>query len=112
MSSGQPCRADRERLALKVPTGDFNPFEQSMNLLNALFGTSIGKKVIMAVSGVVLIGFVIGHLVDNLQIFDLKAQKKNINFKKFFDIPLTFEEEIANRIQMERVFASQNVKQS
>ena len=50
--------------------------------------------------------------IDNLQIFDLKAQKKNINFKKFFDIPLTFEEEIANRIQMERVFASQNVKQS
>jgi succinate dehydrogenase / fumarate reductase cytochrome b subunit len=40
-----------------------------MNLLNALFGTSIGKKVIMAVSGVVLIGFVIGHLVGNLQIF-------------------------------------------
>lgn len=40
-----------------------------MNLLSALFGTSIGKKVIMAVTGVVLIGFVIGHLVGNLQIF-------------------------------------------
>lgn len=40
-----------------------------MNILHALFKTSIGKKVIMAVTGVVLVGFVIGHLVGNLQIF-------------------------------------------
>lgn len=40
-----------------------------MNILNALFGTSIGKKVIMAVTGIILVGFIIGHLVGNLQIF-------------------------------------------
>lgn len=40
-----------------------------MNILQALFKTSIGKKIVMAVTGLVLIGFVIGHLVGNLQIF-------------------------------------------
>lgn len=40
-----------------------------MNILNALFKTSLGKKVIMAITGLVLVGFVIGHLVGNLQIF-------------------------------------------
>ena len=32
-------------------------------------GSSIGKKVVMAVSGLVLFGFVIGHMVGNLQIY-------------------------------------------
>ncbi len=50
--------------------------------------------------------------IDNLHIFDLKAQKKNINYKKFFDIPLTFEETIANKIQMERQFASHSLNQT
>jgi succinate dehydrogenase / fumarate reductase cytochrome b subunit len=40
-----------------------------MNILNALFKTSLGKKVIMAITGLVLVGFVIGHLVGNLQVF-------------------------------------------
>ncbi len=40
-----------------------------MNILKALFKSSIGKKVIMAVTGFILFGFVIGHLVGNLQIF-------------------------------------------
>lgn len=34
-----------------------------------LFSSSIGRKILMAVTGVVLIGFVIGHLIGNLQIF-------------------------------------------
>jgi succinate dehydrogenase / fumarate reductase cytochrome b subunit len=33
------------------------------------FSTSTGKKFLMAVSGLVLIGFVLGHLLGNLQIF-------------------------------------------
>ena len=33
------------------------------------YQTTIGKKVIMAISGLVLIGFVLGHLAGNLQIF-------------------------------------------
>lgn len=40
-----------------------------MNLVGSLFRTSIGKKFLMAVTGVVLIIFVTGHLVGNLQIF-------------------------------------------
>lgn len=40
-----------------------------MNLVGSLFGSSIGRKILMAVTGLVLIGFVIGHLVGNLQVF-------------------------------------------
>jgi succinate dehydrogenase / fumarate reductase cytochrome b subunit len=34
-----------------------------------LFCSSIGRKILMAVTGVVLIGFVTGHLIGNLQVF-------------------------------------------
>ncbi|HKB90847.1 MAG TPA: succinate dehydrogenase cytochrome b subunit [Opitutaceae bacterium] len=40
-----------------------------MKLLTALFSSSIGRKILMAVTGVILTGFIIGHLVGNLQIF-------------------------------------------
>ena len=33
------------------------------------FGSSIGKKVVMAATGLVLYGFVIGHMLGNLQIY-------------------------------------------
>jgi succinate dehydrogenase / fumarate reductase cytochrome b subunit len=33
------------------------------------FGSSIGKKVVMAVTGLVLLGFVVGHMIGNLQIY-------------------------------------------
>jgi len=39
------------------------------NRLMALWRTVIGKKIVMAVTGLVLIGFVIGHVVGNLKIF-------------------------------------------
>src|ERR1700723_1184649 len=35
----------------------------------ALWNTMIGKKVVMAVTGVVLFGFVIAHMLGNLKIF-------------------------------------------
>src|SRR5919109_3395585 len=35
----------------------------------AFYGNSIGKKVVMAITGVILFGFVIGHLLGNLQVF-------------------------------------------
>jgi succinate dehydrogenase / fumarate reductase cytochrome b subunit len=41
---------------------------ESLTLSNS-FSTSVGKKILMAVSGMVLVGFVIAHLVGNLQIF-------------------------------------------
>ena len=34
-----------------------------------LFDTSVGKKAALAVSGVILFGFVIGHMLGNLQVF-------------------------------------------
>ncbi|MDD2765466.1 MAG: succinate dehydrogenase cytochrome b subunit [Opitutaceae bacterium] len=40
-----------------------------MNLVANLFRASIGKKFLMAVTGAVLLAFVTGHLVGNLQIF-------------------------------------------
>lgn len=47
-----------------------------MNLLGSLFHTSIGKKILMAFTGLVLFGFVTGHLIGNLQIF-LAPEKIN-----------------------------------
>jgi succinate dehydrogenase / fumarate reductase cytochrome b subunit len=40
---------------------------QSLN--RATFGSSIGKKLIVAVTGILLIGFLLGHLLGNLQVF-------------------------------------------
>lgn len=34
-----------------------------------LFRSTIGRKLLMAVTGLILIGFVVGHLVGNLQVF-------------------------------------------
>jgi len=39
----------------------------------ALWSTMVGKKVAMAVTGIVLVGFVIAHMLGNLKIF-LSAQ--------------------------------------
>ena len=47
-----------------------------MNILQILFKTSLGKKYVMAVTGLILVGFIIGHLVGNLQIF-LEPDKIN-----------------------------------
>ena len=40
-----------------------------MNPLSRFFCSSIGRKLIVAVTGLVLFGFVVGHLIGNLQIF-------------------------------------------
>jgi|SRR5665213_1422697 len=41
-----------------------------MSLADNLFRSTIGRKFLMAVTGIVLIVFVIGHLIGNLQIFE------------------------------------------
>jgi len=48
--------------------------------------TTIGKKVLMAVSGVVLFGFLIGHMAGNLQVF-LGHQAYNEYAKFLHDTP-------------------------
>ncbi|HEX8280947.1 MAG TPA: succinate dehydrogenase cytochrome b subunit [Chthoniobacterales bacterium] len=40
-----------------------------MNRFSAFYRSSIGRKIIVAVTGLILLGFVIGHLLGNLQIF-------------------------------------------
>jgi succinate dehydrogenase / fumarate reductase cytochrome b subunit len=40
-----------------------------MNLTTGLYQSTLGKKILMAVTGVVLFGFVVGHMVGNLQIY-------------------------------------------
>ncbi len=40
-----------------------------MNIVVAFYRSSVGKKIIVAVTGIILILFVIGHLLGNLQIF-------------------------------------------
>ncbi|MEW6157000.1 MAG: succinate dehydrogenase cytochrome b subunit [Verrucomicrobiota bacterium] len=40
-----------------------------MNIGLRFFGSSLGRKYIMAISGVVLFAFVVAHLIGNLQIF-------------------------------------------
>lgn len=40
-----------------------------MNLAGSLFCSTIGRKILMAASGIVLTGFAVAHLVGNLQIF-------------------------------------------
>ena len=40
-----------------------------MSRLSAFYRSSVGKKFIVALTGIVLIGFIIGHLLGNLQIF-------------------------------------------
>lgn len=41
----------------------------SSNPAVVLWGTVVGKKVVMAVTGIVLVGFVIAHMLGNLKIF-------------------------------------------
>lgn len=40
-----------------------------MKIIDRLFNSSLGKKYLMAISGLALFGFIIGHLVGNLQVF-------------------------------------------
>jgi succinate dehydrogenase / fumarate reductase cytochrome b subunit len=40
-----------------------------MNRLSAFWNSSVGKKAVMAVTGIIGVLFVIGHMVGNLQVF-------------------------------------------
>src|SRR6476469_1451590 len=41
-----------------------------MGRVQAFYGTLVGKKIVMAVTGLILFLFIVGHLLGNLQIFD------------------------------------------
>jgi succinate dehydrogenase / fumarate reductase cytochrome b subunit len=40
-----------------------------MRRVIGLYGTSVGKKILMALSGVLLFGFVVAHMIGNLKLF-------------------------------------------
>src|SRR5258706_14481865 len=55
----------------------------------ALWGTMVGKKVVMAATGVVLVGFVIAHMLGNLKIFlGAAASDTNAAFLRTMGEPL------------------------
>ena len=41
----------------------------TLNFLTSFTSTSIGRKWIVALTGLAMVGFLIGHLIGNLQIF-------------------------------------------
>jgi succinate dehydrogenase / fumarate reductase cytochrome b subunit len=47
-----------------------------MTWVRTFFGSSVGKKLVMAVTGIILFSFVLGHMAGNLQIY-LGAEKLN-----------------------------------
>ncbi len=46
------------------------PARSAPNRLSRLIGSTIGLKLVMAVTGVILSGFVLGHMAGNLKIFE------------------------------------------
>ena len=75
-SSGGRSRARRRRrrlvepAAVCYPEGEFAPPERNRLMPpTGLFSSTIGKKIVMAVTGVILVGFVIAHMSGNLLLF-------------------------------------------
>ena len=44
------------------------------NKAPSFWASTVGKKIVMAVTGIILFGFVIGHLLGNLQVFEGPAK--------------------------------------
>jgi succinate dehydrogenase / fumarate reductase cytochrome b subunit len=60
----------------------------SVRPLNKKFTrTSIGRKIFMAISGLILFGFVVGHMIGNLQIF-LGQEQLNAYAQALKDLPV------------------------
>lgn len=47
----------------------FMVIREHMSLLCEFYSTTVGKKIAMALSGLIFVGFVIGHMLGNLKIF-------------------------------------------
>ncbi|HYI84392.1 MAG TPA: hypothetical protein VEX11_14430, partial [Acetobacteraceae bacterium] len=41
-----------------------------MSLFGAFFQSAVGKKAVMAVSGLILFGFVLVHMIGNLKLYE------------------------------------------
>lgn len=58
-----------------------------MNIIAAVFRSSVGKKYLMALSGLVLVGFVLGHMAGNLQIFGPPELINGYAYKLHYTLP-------------------------
>lgn len=80
-----------------------------MGRIQTFYGSSIGKKIIMALSGVVLFGFVIGHMIGNLKLYQgPEAVNSYARFLREMGTPLFSHESllwIARVILLASVFA-------
>lgn len=47
---------------------------QPANRAPSFWASTVGKKIVMAVTGVIMFGFIIGHLLGNLQVFEGPAK--------------------------------------
>jgi succinate dehydrogenase / fumarate reductase, cytochrome b subunit len=74
-------KVESANLTLSPPSDPHLLGRKTMQRALLLFDTTVGKKAIMAVTGVILFGFVLGHMAGNLQIF-AGAQKIN-DYSKF-----------------------------
>ena len=67
------CNAGRARSSEQILTGGSNgPMSQAVGFISS----TLGKKVLMAVTGIILFVFVVGHMLGNLQIY-LGAERLN-----------------------------------
>jgi len=62
-----PADQQSQPQSASVPTA--RSVAPTAGFISAFYRSSIGKKMIVAVTGVILILFVVGHLLGNLQIF-------------------------------------------
>jgi len=61
--------AERKSAAQGGAQAAQRPMALTPNRLTLFWDSAIGKKIVMAVTGIVLVGFVIAHMVGNLKIF-------------------------------------------
>lgn len=57
-----------------------------MDRLVRFYETTLGKKILMAVTGIILVGFVVGHMLGNLQIY-LGEEQLNAYAEKLHSVP-------------------------
>jgi succinate dehydrogenase / fumarate reductase cytochrome b subunit len=57
-----------------------------MDRILGFYDSTLGKKVLMALTGIILVGFVIGHMLGNLQIY-LGEEQLNAYAEKLHSLP-------------------------
>src|SRR5436189_38600 len=62
----------------------------SLNRITRFYDSTIGKKAVMAVSGLILFGFLIAHMPGNLQFFPLNAYDNLINGLRVIPVALFY----------------------